>query len=67
MSGRNKLIENKKGKNKRISIIYTGLAIFILLVVVLGATYAYFTAQSADGANIDTNVITEQPITYHFL
>ena len=54
----NMLIEDIDKKNKRKSIIYTGLAIFILLVVVLGATYAYFTAQSADGANIDTNVIT---------
>ncbi len=54
----NMLIEDIDKKNKRKSIIYTGLAVFILLVVVLGATYAYFTAQSADGANIDTNVIT---------
>ena len=44
-------------KNKK-NIVFMVIGAITLIAVTLGATYAYFTAQSAGGANIDTNVIT---------
>ena len=44
-------------KNKKnLSLLIVGIV--TLIVVTLGATYAYFQAQSNGGANIDTDVIT---------
>ena len=44
-------------KNKKNTVLLA-IAAITLIVVTLGATYAYFQAQSTGGANIDTNVIT---------
>ncbi len=44
-------------KNKK-NIVFMAIGAITLIAVTLGATYAYFTAQSSGGANIDTNVIT---------
>ena len=44
-------------KNRK-NMIFMVVGAITLIAVTLGATYAYFTAQSADGANIDTNVMT---------
>ena len=44
-------------KNKK-NILLMSIGAITLIAVTLGATYAYFTAQSGGGANIDTNVIT---------
>ena len=43
--------------NKRVLALFF-LGAITLIAVTLGATYAYFTAQSGGGANIDTDVIT---------
>ena len=40
------------------NITYMIIGAITLIAVTLGATYAYFTAQSGGGANIDTDVIT---------
>ena len=45
-------MENKK------NIVFMAIGAITLIAVTLGATYAYFTAQSGGGANIDTDVIT---------
>ena len=45
-------VENKK------NIVFMVIGAITLIAVTLGATYAYFTAQSGGGANIDTDVIT---------
>lgn len=47
-----KNMDNKKKVLMRI------IGVLTLLIFVVGATYAYFTAQGGSGANIDTNVIT---------
>lgn len=44
-------------KNKK-NIVFMVIGAITLIAVTLGATYAYFTAQSGGGANIDTDVIT---------
>ena len=44
-------------KNKKNTILMAVAAI-TLIALTLGATYAYFQAQSNGGANIDTDVIT---------
>ena len=44
--------------NLKKETIFTIIAIVTLLLVVGGATYAYFQAQGNDNASIDTNVIT---------
>ena len=44
-------------KNKK-NIALMAIGAITLIAATLGATYAYFTAQSAGGANIDTDVIT---------
>ena len=44
-------------KNKK-NITLMAIGAITLILVTLGATYAYFVAQSGGGANIDTNVIT---------
>ena len=44
-------------KNKK-NITFMVIGAITLILVTLGATYAYFVAQSGGGANIDTNVIT---------
>ena len=44
--------------NNRKNMIFMVIGAITLIAVTLGATYAYFTAQSADGANIDTDVMT---------
>ena len=44
-------------KNKKNTILMAVAAI-TLIALTLGATYAYFQAQSTCGANIDTDVIT---------
>ena len=45
-------------ENKKKNIVFMVIGAITLIVVTLGATYAYFTAQSSGGANIDTDVIT---------
>ena len=45
-------------KNNKKNLLFTVIGAITLIVVTLGATYAYFVAQSGGGANIDTNVIT---------
>ena len=45
-------------KNNKKNLLFTVIGAITLIAVTLGATYAYFTAQSGGGANIDTNVIT---------
>ena len=45
-------------KDNKKNIVFMAIGAITLIVVTLGATYAYFTAQSGGGANIDTNVIT---------
>ena len=45
-------MENKK------NIVFMAIGAITLIAVTLGATYAYFVAQSGGGANIDTDVIT---------
>ena len=44
-------------KNKK-NMVFMVIGAITLIAVTLGATYAYFTAQSGGGANIDTNVLT---------
>ena len=44
-------------KNKK-NIFLMSIGAITLIAVTLGATYAYFTAQSGGSGNIDTNVIT---------
>ena len=44
-------------KNKK-NIVFMAIGAITLIAVTLGATYAYFTAQSGGGANINTDVIT---------
>ena len=44
--------------NKKKNLILMVIGAITLITVTLGATYAYFTAQSGGGANIDTNVTT---------
>ena len=43
-------------KKKVTALLFLG--VITLILVVVGATYAYFTAQGGGGANIDTNVTT---------
>ena len=45
-----------KNEKKVLALSFLGVITFIAVVV--GATFAYFTAQSNGGANIDTNIIT---------
>ena len=45
-------------KNNKKNLLFTVIGAITLIVVTLGATYAYFVAQSGGGVNIDTNVIT---------
>ena len=44
-------------KNKK-NIVFMAIGAITLIAVTLGATYAYFVAQSGGTGNIDTNVIT---------
>ena len=50
-------IKFKNSENKK-NIVFMAIGAITLIAVTLGATYAYFTAQSGGGANIDTDVIT---------
>ena len=54
---KNLISKFKNSKNKK-NIVFMAVAAIILIVVTLGATYAYFQAQGTGGANIDTNIIT---------
>ena len=54
-------------RNDKKNLVFMVIGAITLITVTLGATYAYFTAQSGGSGNIDTDVITEQQITYHFL
>ena len=54
---KNLISKFKNSKNKK-NIVFMSLAAITLIVVTLGATYAYFQAQGTGGANIDTDVIT---------
>ena len=45
-------------KDNKKNIVFMAIGAITLIAVTLGTTYAYFTAQSGGGANIDTNVIT---------
>ena len=53
----NLLTNFKNTKNKK-SILMASIGVLTLLIFVVGATYAFFSAQGAGGANIDTDVIT---------
>ena len=44
-------------KNKK-NMVFMVIGAITLIAVTLGATYAYFVAQSGGAGNIDTNVIT---------
>ncbi len=46
------------GEKNRRNLVFIVVAAIALIVVTLGATYAYFTAQSNGWGNIDTDVIT---------
>ena len=54
---KNLISKFKNSKNKK-NIVFMAVAAITLIVVTLGATYAYFQAQGTGGANIDTDVIT---------
>ena len=47
-----------EAKNEKKVLVLSFLGVITFIAVAVGATYAYFTAQSAGTGNIDTNVIT---------
>ena len=48
----------EKKTNEKKALMLSFLGVITLIAVVVGATYAYFTAQGGGGANVDTDVIT---------
>ena len=52
------LISKFKNMDNKKNLVLLLVAGITLIIVTLGATYAYFQAQSNGGANIDTDVIT---------
>ena len=51
-------INKFKNMDNKKNVLMGIIGVLTLLIFVVGATYAYFTAQGGSGANIDTNVIT---------
>ena len=49
-------MKNNQGKRK--SLILMAIGVLTLLIVVAGATYAFFQAQTGDGQHIDVNAQT---------
>ena len=56
-----------KEENKRKGIIYLTIGVVTLLVLVAGATYAYFQAQVGDGTSFDVNATTGTTDVLSFL
>ena len=44
--------------NKKKALVLSVIGVITLILVVVGATYAYFTAQGGTGANADVNTQT---------
>ena len=53
-------------KNKRNGIIYLTIGVVTLLILVAGATYAYFQAQSGEGKSANLNATTGTTDTLYF-
>ncbi len=56
-----------KEENKRKGIIYLTVGVVTLLILVAGATYAYFQAQVGDGTSFDINATTGTTDVLSFL
>lgn len=54
-------------ENRKSTVLLTVIAVATLLVAVVGATFAYFTAQSAGGKTIDTQVTTTTGASSQFI